>query len=88
MPTREDCLLALGYDTKGHEGFNVAVAESAQDGDDTNLTDGVGCLQAVAKTVSWTGIVKGTKPGVNCLQKGVKSRLQGRFRGRCRGKPQ
>jgi len=53
--------------------MNVAVAESAQDGDDTSLTDGIGCLQTEVKTVSWAGIVKGTKPGVNCLINGVKT---------------
>ena len=61
MSTREDCLLALGYDAKGHAGLNVAVTESAQQGDNTTLTDGVGCLQTKAKTVSWVGIVKGER---------------------------
>jgi hypothetical protein len=64
--------VALGYDTKGHAGLNVAVSESARNGDDTSLADGIGCLQTEVKTVSWAGVVKGTKPGVNCLINGVK----------------
>ena len=49
------------------------MTENAQDGGNTTLTNGVPCLRAEAKAISWVGIVKGTKPGVNCLQNGVKS---------------